>query len=273
MQERVYRGDTAIIEANLLGEDSAQPLAATSVRYSIKKPDGSIVNNPATINVDETDISIAFNETDLVGQYLSQITFTLEDGTSRSTILSFEVIDPLESTFDSDNPIDKTVDRAWMKLEDLFDSEIGGPHLRDRTMASFNRDKMARLLPDALYNINNFYQPASGYDETTFPYDQHSPLLAQALLVETIYHLIRSYAEQPQPAGAGTPTYFDRRDYVNRWQAILQTEETRLNAWMDLFKRGDMGFGTTSILVGGYASYSNRYPRYMRGRYPYVYRY
>lgn len=276
MQDRVYKGDTALVDASLYDEDGVTPLPASLVEYSVKKPDGTIFTAPSS-NITETLTSIAFNDTTEPGQYLAQITFTLNDAnaTKRSTVLSFEVVDPLESSTPtvSDSPEEAVVDRAWMKLEDLFDSELGGPHLRDRTMATFSRDKMLKLLPDALYNINNYYQPATSYTETTFPFDSQSPLLAQAVLVESVRHLMRSYVEQPQPMGQGTPTYFDRRDYLNRWQLILQQEEDRLGMWLDLFKRGLMGFGHTSILVGGYASYTTRYPRYMRGKYPYVYRY
>ena len=159
-----------------------------------------------------------------------------------------------------------------MKLEDLWDSDLGGPHLRDATKAIFDREKIRRLLPDALYNINNVYQPATGFDETTFPYQNHRPLLAQALLVESIGHLMRAYVEQPLPAGANV-SYFDRRDYLQRWQMILQMELDKLNRWLDLFKRDLMGLGYSAMLVGGYASYPSRVPRYMRGRYPYIVRY
>lgn len=275
MQDRVYKGDTALVEASLYDEDGTSPLPATWVDYSIKKPDGDVFE-VTTMPVDSTLVSIAFGDTFLPGQYLAQITFTLDDPdlTRRSTVLSFEVVDPLESTFDdpTDTDVEKTVDRAWMKLEDLFDSELGGPHLRDRTLATFSRDKMEKFLPDALYNINFYYQPQTGYTEADFPYSSNMPLLAQGLLIESIRHLMRSYVEQPQPMGAGTPTYFDRREYLQRWQTILTLEEDRFNMWLDLFKRGLMGFGHTSILVGGYASYTSRYPRYMRGRYPYIYR-
>ena len=275
MQDRVYKGDTALVEASLYDDDGTSPLPATWVDYSIKKPDGDVFTVSA-MPVDSTLVSIAFGDTFLPGQYLAQITFTLDDPdlTRRSTVLSFEVVDPLESTFDDPTATDveHTVDRAWMKLEDLFDSELGGPWLRDKTMATFSRDKMMKFLPDALYNINYYYQPQTAYTEIDFPYSTEMPLLAQGLLIESIRHLMRSYVEQPQPLGAGTPTYFDRRDYLQRWQQILQIEEDRFNMWLDLFKRGLMGFGHTSILVGGYASYTSRYPRYMRGRYPYVYR-
>lgn len=275
MQDRVFRGDTALVEASLYDEDGVTPLPATWVDYSIKKPDGDVFER-TTVPVEQSLVSIAFGDTFLPGQYLAQITFTLNDAdlTRRSTVLSFEVIDPLESTFDNpgDSPVEKTIDRAWMKLEDLFDSELGGPHLRDRTMATFSRDKMKLMLPDALYNINFYYQPQTGYTEDDFPFESQQPLLAEAILIESIRHLMRSYVEQPQPVGAGTPTYFDRRDYLSRWQQILQIEEDRFYMWLDLFKRGLMGFGHTSILVGGYASFTSRYPRYMRGRYPYIYR-
>ncbi len=275
MTERVFKNDTALVEASLFDEDGVSPLPATWVDYTIKKPDGDIFTASA-VPVEDTQVSIAFGDTSLPGQYLAQITFTLSDPdlTRRSTVLSFEVIDPLEATFDdpSDTDVEKTVDRAWMKLEDLFDSRLGGPHLRDRTLANFSRDKLERFLPDALYNINFYYQPETHYTVDTFPFDTSQPLLAQGLLVEAIRHLMRSYVEQPQPMGAGTPTYFDRRDYLNRWQQILTMEEDRFNMWLDLFKRNLQGFGNTSILVGGYASYTSRYPRYMRGRYPYIYR-
>jgi hypothetical protein len=102
-----------------------------------------------------------------------------------------------------------------MKLEDLFDSELGGPHLRDRTLANFDKPKMANLLPDALYSIGATFSPAVIYTEASFPFTEHSSLAAQSLLVESIRHLMRSYVEQPLPVGSNV-TYFDRRDYLQR---------------------------------------------------------
>lgn len=273
MRDRVYRGDTAIIEANLYDEDGVSHVPVTSVSWQVRKPDGSVAEGGPT-NLSDSSAAITFSDTSTPGQYTTQITFTLVDNSLRSTVASFEVVDPLATSVenDSSSPIDKTIDFAWMKLEDLFDSELGGPYLRDQTLANFDRTKLGRLLPSALYNINNYYQPSTGYDTTTFPFDHHMPLLAQGLLVEGIRHLIRSYVEQPLPSGPGTPSYFNRRDYLNRWQTVLQSEEQQLNMWLDLFKRGEMNFGDTALLVGGYASYPSRIPRYMRGRYPYVYR-
>jgi hypothetical protein len=268
MAERIYINDTALVDADIVGEDGVNPLTASTVEWTFKKPDGTaITGGPQTVT--ESVASIVITDTDLPGLYTGQITFVLSDSSRRSVISTFQVIDPLQTTEDSTTPLEAAIDRAWMKLEDLFDSDLGGPWLRDRTLSTFDREKMFRLLPDALYNINNSYQPALGYDDTSFPFNQHSPLLSQALLVESIYHLMRSYVEQPNPLGGGNITYFDRRDYLNRWQSILQGEEEKLNKWLDLFKRDQMGFGSSSVLVGGYASFAQRYPRFIRGRFPY----
>jgi hypothetical protein len=82
---------------------------------------------------------------------------------------------------------------------------------------------------------------------------------------------MRSYVEQPLPVGSNV-TYFDRRDYLQRWQTILQIEQEKLILWIDLFKQGQMGLGSTAMLIGGYNSPGYRIPRYMRGRYPYTVR-
>ncbi len=96
-------------------------------------------------------------------------------------------------------------------------------------MAIFDKTKMNHLLPDALYNIGATFTPIVTYTEENFPFDQHSVLAEQSLLVESIRHLIRSYVEQPLPVGSNV-TYFDRRDYMNRWQSILQLEMDKLSA-------------------------------------------
>jgi len=272
MKDRIYKGDTAPIDAFLYDEDGVNTIEVTDVSWQIRNPLGVIIEG-GPINLEKAEAEIQFSDTSIAGTYTGQITFTLPDGSLRSTIINFEVVDPLETTNQSDNPLDNAVDFAWMKLEDLFDSQLGGPYLRDVTKSGFDREKLKRFTPAALYYINNFYQPATGYDDTNFPFDAHTPLLSQALLVEGIRHLMRSYVEQPSPAGPGQPSWFDRRNYLDRWKAVYDEENNILNMWLDLFKRDQMGFGDTSMLVGGYASAANRVPRYMRGRYPYIFRY
>lgn len=267
--DRVFKSDTTIIEANLFDEDGVSPIPAQSASWQVRKPNGIIVpGGPQVLST--ANIDIAFTDTAAPGVYNTQVTFVLGNGAKRSTMFAFEVIDPLESSTEATTNQDKALDMGWMLFEDIFDSELGGPWLRDKTLAQFNRDKLARFLPRAFYRIGNTYQPIVAYDDTNFPYDAHMPLLSQALLVEVIKHLMRSYVEQPAQPNANIP-YFDRRDYLNRWQLILQGEEKLLLEWLDLFKKEQMGF-ESSLLVGGYSTNSIRYPRYMRGRIPYVYR-
>jgi hypothetical protein len=270
MAERIYTGDTAIIDSALYGEDGVSVLPATLVEWSFRKPDGTIISGGPQ-SIPTTDAVITVTDTAAPGVYSGKITFTLTDGSRRSLPQRFEVIDPLDTSDQATTDVDKVVDHAWMKLEDLFDSELGGPWLRDKTLVEFDQTKMKRLLPDALYNLNSIYQPATSYDDTNFPYTPHAPLLSQALLIETIYHLIRAYTEQPMPVGGGNITYFDRRDYLARWQSVLQKEEEKYLKWLDMFKRDQMGYGHTAILVGGYSN-NWRVPRFMRSAYPFVWR-
>lgn len=273
MAERVYMNDTATIEATLYDETGTAPLGATSVSWQVKKPDGSVVTGgPQPLT--EASVDIGFTNTDLDGPYASQVTFTLLDGSLRSTVLGFSVYDPLATSDETgDSPEDVTVDMTWLLIEDIFDSELGGPRLSDITKNSFDRHKLSRFLPRAYYNIGNTFQPAVAYDASNFPFTTDTPLLSQALLVESIKHLMRSYVEQYRPVGGGNITYFDRRDYLQRWQSMLTIEQAQLMTWLDLFKKDQMAFGQTSTLVGGYATWYGRYPRYMRGRYPYIYRF
>lgn len=189
-------------------------------------------------------------------------TFTAE----RTLTSQTQVYDPLILNQPANTVPTRIVDHAWMKLEDLFDSELGGPWLTDESIKSFNKDKLALLLPDAIYLINNEYQPITTFTEENWPED-HIPLASQALMVEGIYHLIRSYVEQPLPSG-GTLNWYDRRDYITRWQSVLQKEEQKLMNLADKFKLQFTGFGATSMIVGGYATPITRLSRFWRTRYP-----
>lgn len=270
--ERIYKGDTAILPVFLYDEDTVTPLEATSVSWQIQEPSGTIVTGgPQTLDPPAADVVIADSNTSLPGLYFLTAQFTLANGNKKSSdLVTYEVLDPFAETSVSAagaSDSDKVVDRAWMKFEDIFDSELGGPWLRDETKRLFNKDKMRRLLPDAIYYVNNYEQPVTGFDDINFPFQQHSPLLSQALLVESIYHLIRSYVEQKLPVGQPI-TYFDRRDYITRWQQVLTAEEKKLQDWLQVFKFQYTGYGSSALLIGGYASSLVRTPAAYRARYP-----
>jgi hypothetical protein len=239
--------------------------------FTVLQYDGTTWNEvtPAAVSIlldNEATLSIPSACTSLEGPYRGLARFTLEDGSIQSQPMPvFEVVDPL-AVPDAATGIDIPVERAWMKLEDLFDSELGGPWLSDKTFAHFDQNKLKRLLPDALYLINNGIQPTTSFDDLNFP-SAHYPLVTQALLIEGIYHLIRSYVEQPLPAGSNI-SYFDRRDYLARWQSVLEKEENKFTQLVDIFKLEYTGFGATSILVGGYGTPLTRMSRYWRMRLP-----
>lgn len=307
MADRIYTNDSAVIETDLTDDETGEPVTISSVRFEINDPNGVplyvstlpttpvagqlVVLNNAIDTFDQNDIlqwdgtqwTTVGTATDPViaddnatvyvvpslitgtpGLYQGRAQFTTPDGLVKSTRITFEVVDPMETP--STTIEGRVVDHAWLKLEDLFDSELGGPWLRDKTVKSFDKQKLAALLPDALYTINNEYQPTTTFDSTNWP-EAHIPLAAQGLLVEGIYHLIRAYVEQPLPSGSPM-SWFDRRDYLQRWQSVLQTEEQKLFRLLDVFKIQYTGFGSTSILIGGYSSPITRLSKAWRTRYP-----
>lgn len=307
MADRIFLNDSAVIESDLTDEETGEPVVIASVKYQFNDPNGiplfvqslpiapffgqlvalttnvspfsnndivqwdgsawGLVGQVSPPIIDENNTAVFVFPSFLTndpGLYQGRAQFITNDGLTKSTKVSFEVIDPMEVP--STTVVGRIIDHAWLKLEDLFDSELGGPWLRDKTVKSFNKDKMMMLLTDALYVINNEYQPLTTFDETNWP-EAHIPLAAQALLVESIYHLVRSYVEQPLPSGSPM-SWFDRRDYFQRWQSVLQSEETKLFRLIDVFKLQYTGFGSTSILIGGHSSPITRLSKMWRTRYP-----
>lgn len=305
--DRIYRDDTAVIEASLF-DDQESPVTISSAYWEFQRPDGIplivdsapvsgmivgdrfllrttwsgfpawtvIIYNGTTWNsIGSLGVAnLSDNTATLmipgaavyqVGIYTGRVQFTLPTGESRSVPQSFEALDPLP-TLPATNTLDWAVDRAWMKLEDLWDSELGGPWVADKTKRYFNKDKIRQFLPDALYMINNAFIPITSFDDTNFPTD-HMPLLSQGLLIESIYQLIRSYVEQATPAGSNI-SWFDRRDYMQRWQSVLQTEEQKFYRYLDLFHQAYLGFGSTSLLIGGYSSPITRLSKFWRTQHP-----
>lgn len=137
------------------------------------------------------------------------------------------------------------LDLAWLKVEDGFDSMPGGPYLLDVTKTQFSEQKMALLFPYALSRVNYTLPnpPTPTFDLNTFPYDANAPLLAQAMVLEIILHLIRSYVEHPDPLGSGNITWLSRKDYTERWQEIYKLEEEQFMNMLRVFKRAELNLG------------------------------
>lgn len=147
------------------------------------------------------------------------------------------------------------VEGVWFRLEDLFDSPEGGPNLQTYFETRWSRGRVGQLLGVALGYLNTMQQPFQTWsmDGTTgpiFPVAQWGALLSQALFVEVIKHLRRSYTEQPELQG-GSVTRLDRQSYWDRWGQILQEEQATLKQQMDVFKIASMSLSHPQVLVSG----------------------
>jgi hypothetical protein len=142
---------------------------------------------------------------------------------------------------------ERVVREAWVKFDDLFDSRFGGPHLKDRSKTGFDAAKTSLLLGYAMARIN-YGNPPLDFDQDTFPYETDSVLLSQALVVEIIKHLMRSYTEQPTPTGSGYAR-LARQDYLQKWAQILETEEKTYEDMVRMFRRRFLGLGHTAGLI------------------------
>lgn len=268
-QKRVFVNDTALLEAYIYEADDETliPLTAISgVLFTVKKPSEespAIINDPGTVIGDgHAQYLVDSSQVTEAGEYLATAQFILNNGERRTVIVDFDVVDPFEVVGASN--LDPWIDLTWRKLEDCFDSEIGGPWLRDMTLARFDKSKMRTLLPDCLLDIN-YQQPITNFTEDSFPLDNNGgALLSQSLLVVTIRHLIRSYAEQPDTNNSPV-AFLDRRRYQETWAKSLEIEEAQYRRVLALWKRQYFGFGTTKLLVATKAG--RLVPAPMRTRY------
>lgn len=180
---------------------------------------------------------------------------------------SYVTIGPASPTYDGLAPgMKEIVDQVWVRFADLFDSPQGGPHLQTYFEAHFSRGRVAQLLRVAVGRMNTIAQPHQTYTldgdgGASFPIMVWGPLAEQALYVEVIKHLRRSYVEQPLLTG-GDAARLDRRDYLDRWGLILSDEEEDLKARLGVFKIANMGLGRPAVMVSG-----GVYGRYAPTRY------
>lgn len=251
----VNLGDTAILRAFLYHQDD-QPYTAdelNAVEFTIQSPDRERVTQDGTINEDGVGIG-RFDDTTQIGQYVVVASFTTIDGRVKSTRCDFEVKDPFKDDTPSQSYIVAVA--AWAKIEDCFDAEDEGPWLQDETLNFFNKDKMESFIAEALYDIN-FQNPMTALTIDTFVLPDGTetsslPLLAEAVFICVLRHLIRSYTEQPNPVGSQI-AWQDRRDYLQRWQSVYQIELAQYQRMLALFKRQFLGLGGSAILMSSKA--------------------
>ena len=150
------------------------------------------------------------------------------------------------------------VEFVWIRFADLIDSPAGGPNIiaTPYFQAHWSRGRVSQLMTIALGKINAIGQPWSSYTVdgvggALFPVQLWGGLLGTYTYVECVKHLIRSYVEQPAVVGSGSITRLERRDYAERWRAVLRDEEAELKSLLDVFKIRHMGLGNPRVLVSG----------------------
>lgn len=203
-----------------------------------------------------TDYRVVLNaeHTANPGPYTARWAYTV-DGVSRITEQGIE-IGPNSPTYDSlPAGVRDVVDQVWLKMADLFDSPLGGPHLQVYVQTHFGRERIAQLLRSAVGRMNTISQPHQTLTVEKFPVAKWGGLLVAALWVEVIKHLHRSYLEQPDVVGTQVAR-LDRSRYSSQWAEVLRLEQGELDRMLDNFKMANMMLGTGRVLVSGGA-----YPR------------
>ena len=140
---------------------------------------------------------------------------------------------------------------TWL-FGDMFDSTEGGPWLQEQFQTHFDYERISQLMSMAATRINFAGVNATAYGvgaDNQFP-PEWTPLLMWGTYLEVVRHLIRSYTEQPTWVGMNV-TYADRRDYSQRWQAILQMEEPQFTKAVIMQKRKMLNLGSSAMLVAG----------------------
>lgn len=244
---RINASDTAELRPVLYGLDETPVLASSisSVVFTVQYPNGEQTSDAGDIvNSGEGSGFYRWSDTEQTGRYHFIARFTLLTGEVRSSQGVFEVIDPFNPpTPTAEERIEEAV---WLRLEDCFDSDDGGPWLRDMTLSYFNKTKLGNFINEALMDIN-LAPPATAATIGDFTMvqpdgseDPESSILIQGVLLATIRHLMRAYTEQPALTGAQV-VYDDRRDYLQRWQTIYTIEAERYARWIALWKRQFVG--------------------------------
>lgn len=250
----INMGDSAELIADIfIDEKPYEDGDLLSVEFEVQKPDLTHQTVTGVIQDDGSGYGI-FDDTDQEGKYITIARFTTIDGLVKSTRVDFQVQDP----FATNPTVQSVIDEVWNRFQDCFDSELGGPWLRDRTLMTFEPRDIANRIPEAMVLINVTGPPTElTASYFTTPDNDGNPNPSQELLVAftyiaTIKHLMRSYTEQPDIKGANV-VYEDRRDYLQRWQLIYQMEwDYWLKALM-LWKRQFLNLGHSSLLVSNKA--------------------
>ena len=261
-QNVINKTDTVELVAYIYDHED-QPVETadlSAVNFTVLQPDGTSTTVAGTIQGDGSGF-YRWTDTAQEGLHVWTAQFEFVSGEKRTYRDEFKVIDPFEIAPTTRRT--EIANEVWTKLEDCFDSEAGGPWLRDMTLAYFEPSKIEKLIDQGLLLIN-VWPPATNLGLDYFTIDVVDPdpalppgstapdpdryVVVQATLLATIKHLMRSYVEQPEPQGANI-VWQNRRDYLQRWSAIYEIEERSFKEMISLWKRQFYNFGKGALLT------------------------
>lgn len=206
------------------------------------------------------EITLTSAETQSPGVYLLRFDYEINGG---DEVFGFDFEVGVSSPAYDDLPDQwrGIVDAVWIRFADLFDSPYGGPNLQVYAQTNFGRNRMAQLMEQAMQTLNSITLPHASHQlgGESFPFKEWGGLLQRSLYVEVLKHLIRSYVEQPEAILGTAVSRLDRRDYMQRWQAVLDMEQMDLRTELGRYKMAHLGLGNVSVLVAG-GAYGNLGP-------------
>lgn len=225
---------------------------AVTARLYRADTDTTIAQRAAThLGLGQYGITVSSVESSTPAPYDVAFTY-LVGGVAQVTVI-YLVVGPAAPAYDA-LPAGwrSAVESVWIRLADAFDSPYGGPYLQVPRQSSFGRNRLAQLLGMAVGRLNTISQPQSTYSTSgEFPFAQWGPLAEQALYVEALRHLVRSYVEQPDVQLGSAVSRLDRRDYMDRWSAVLKDAQDDLERQLDSFRMANLGLGAARVLVSG----------------------
>lgn len=215
--------------------------------------DASLIRSPVVIRLGTGVYAVILTSVDTALVRLLDLQFTYSIGGVPGAYAIELQVGPSAPDYDVlSSDWKAVVEATWVRFADLFDSPLGGPNLQVYAQSRFGRNRMAQLLRQAVGRLNTISQPHQTYSiEGDFPFERWGALAEQALYVEVIKHLIRSYVEQPEVVLTATVSRLDRRDYMQRWQEMLAIEQADLERQLDNFKIASLNLSSVRVLVSG----------------------
>lgn len=206
----------------------------------------------AQVGIGHYPLTLTTVDTQTMGNYELQFTYTV-NGDDEIAVYDIE-IGPYAPTYVAlDDNWRSVIDGIWWKFADLYDSPYGGPNLQVYVQTHFGRERVAQMLSSALQTLNTATAGNTNYavNGTDFPFSQWLGLLQDSLYMEVLAHLVRSYVEQPEVILGTAISRVDRRDYMQRWQEVLQSEQTQFDKDLGRWRMANLGLDRVHVLVAG----------------------